>query len=93
MGAPGKLAAGQILKDRATNARQQAVEKVSLTIEADILHRVRDRVEPGKVSAYATLALRRQLERDGLDDLIGELVEVNGPLNTNAVARYVEEWR
>lgn len=71
----------------------QAFEKVSLTIEADILHRVRNRVEPGKVSAYATLALRRQLERDGLDDLIGELVEVNGPLDAQAVARYVDEWR
>lgn len=72
---------------------QQAFEKVSLTIESDVLHRVRDRVEPGKVSAYATLALRRQLERDGLDDLIGELVEVNGPLDPDAVARYVDEWR
>lgn len=39
-----------------------AFEKVSLTIAADVLHGVRDRVEPGKVSAYATLALRRQLE-------------------------------
>ena len=72
---------------------QQAFEKVSLTIESDVLHRVRDRVEPGKVSAYATHALRRQLERDGLDDLIGELVEINGPLDADAVARYVEEWR
>lgn len=72
---------------------QPAFEKVSLTIEADVLHRVRDRVEPGRVSAYATLALRRQLERDGLEDLIGELVEVNGPVDADAVARYVEEWR
>lgn len=71
----------------------QAFEKVSLTIEADVLHRVRDRVEPGKVSSYATRALRRQLERDGLDDLIGELVEANGPLDAEAVARYVDEWR
>jgi hypothetical protein len=70
-----------------------AFEKVSLTIEADVLHRVRDRVEPGRLSAYATLALRRQLERDGLDDLIGELVDVNGPLDAEAVARYVDEWR
>lgn len=71
---------------------QPVFEKVSLTIEAEVLHRVRDRVEPGKVSAYATLALRRQLERDGLDDLIGELVDVNGPLDSDAVARYVDEW-
>ena len=74
-------------------ASQQAFEKVSLTIEADVLHRVRDRVEPGKLSAYATLALRRQLERDGLDDLIGELVEINGPLDAEAVAQHVDEWR
>lgn len=74
-------------------ASQQAFEKVSLTIEADVLHRVRDRVEPGKLSAYTTLALRRQLERDGLDDLIGELVEINGPLDAEAVARHVDEWR
>ena len=71
----------------------QAFEKVSLTIEADVLHRVRDRVEPGKVSAYATMALRRQLERDGLDDLIDQLVELNGPLDADAVVRYVDEWR
>ncbi|GAA4124185.1 hypothetical protein GCM10022215_31680 [Nocardioides fonticola] len=74
-------------------ASQQTFEKVSLTIEADVLHRVRDRVEPGRLSAYTTLALRRQLERDGLDDLIAELVEVNGPLDPDAVARHVEEWR
>mgnify|MGYP001373252929 CR=1 FL=1 len=74
-------------------ASQQTFEKVSLTIEADVLHRVRDRVSPGKVSAYATMALRRQLERDGLQDLIAELVEVNGPLDDEAVARYVNEWR
>ena len=74
-------------------ASQQTFEKVSLTIEADVLHRVRDRVEPGKLSAYATLALRRQLERDGLDDLIGELVEINGPLDAEAVAQHVDEWR
>lgn len=74
-------------------ASQQAFEKISLTIEADVLHRVRDRVEPGRLSAYATLALRRQLERDGLEDLIGELVDANGPLDAEAVARYVDEWR
>ena len=49
--------------------------------------------EPGRVSAFANLALRRQFERDGLDDLIGELVEVNGPLDDEAVARFSDEWR
>lgn len=74
-------------------AAEPAFEKVSLTIDADVLHRVRDRVEAGKLSAYTTAALRRQLERDGIDDLIGELVDINGPLDEAAVARFVEEWR
>lgn len=72
---------------------RQVFEKVSLTIDADVLHRVRDRVEPGKLSAYTTHALRRQLERDGLDDLIDDLVEINGPLDPAEVARYIDEWR
>ena len=68
-------------------------EKVSLTIESDVLHRVRDRVESGKVSAYTTMALRRQLERGGIDDLIGELVEVNGPIDADLVAVFNDEWK
>jgi hypothetical protein len=51
------------------------------------------RTEPGAVSAYVTVALRRQLERDGIEDLIAQLVEVNGPLDDVVVARYVDEWR
>ncbi len=31
--------------------------------------------------------------RDGLEDLIGELVEINGPLDADSVARFVDEWR
>ncbi len=35
----------------------------------------------------------KYLAGDGLDDLIGELVEVNGPLDAEAVAQHVDEWR
>ena len=41
----------------------------------------------------ATLGITTSAWRDGLDDLMGELVEVNGPLDADAVARYVDEWR
>ena len=34
--------------------------------------------------AHASLAARRKLECDGIDDLIGDLVEVNGPLDAEA---------
>lgn len=74
-------------------AGQKAFEHVTLTIEADVLRRARARLERGELSAYVNLALQRQLERDGLDDLIGELGEVNGPLDSDAVSQHVVEWR
>lgn len=68
-------------------------EKVSWTVEADVLARVRERVPRGQQSAYATAALRRQLERDGLQELVGELVAVNGPVDEDVVRGYMDQWR
>ncbi len=70
-----------------------AFEKVSLTIDADVLASVRGRVQRGGLSAYATEALRRQLERDGLSDLVGELVEANGPMDEAEIERHAAEFR
>lgn len=67
---------------------RKAFEHVTLTIEADVLRRARARVERGELSAYVNLALQRQLEH-----LIGELSEVNGPLDPDAVSQHVVEWR
>lgn len=41
----------------------------------------------GELSVYTTAALRRQLERDGLTDLVGELVVANGVLDEAEVER------
>lgn len=68
-------------------------EKVSWTIQSDVLAQVRERVPRGQQSAYATMALQRQLERDNLAELVGELVEANGPLDEAAVRRHMDEWR
>lgn len=68
-------------------------EKVSWTIESDVIARVRERVPRGQQSAYATMALRRQLERDNLDEMLGELVDINGPLDEEQVQRYMAEWQ
>ncbi|MCL2092280.1 MAG: CopG family transcriptional regulator [Micrococcales bacterium] len=68
-------------------------EKVSWTIEADVLAQVRRRVPRGQQSAYANRALRRQLERDNLEEMIGELVAITGPLDEDAVQASVDEWR
>lgn len=58
-----------------------------------MLDQVQARIPRGQQSAYATKALRRQLERDDLAELVGELVDVNGPLEEAQVRRFVEEWR
>ncbi|MCL2780762.1 MAG: CopG family transcriptional regulator [Actinomycetia bacterium] len=68
-------------------------EKVSWTVDADVLAQVRSRVPRGQQSAYATKALRRQLERDGLAEMIGELVALNGPVDEDAVHSYVAQWQ
>ncbi|MCL2780118.1 MAG: CopG family transcriptional regulator [Actinomycetia bacterium] len=68
-------------------------EKVSWTVDADVLAQVRARVPPGQQSAYATKALRRQLERDGLAEMIGELVALNGPVDEDAVRSCLEQWQ
>lgn len=68
-------------------------KKVSWTIDADVLDQVQARVPRGQQSAYATRALRRQLERDSLAELVGELIEVNGPLDEAEVRRYAAELR
>ncbi|MCL2464116.1 MAG: CopG family transcriptional regulator [Micrococcales bacterium] len=68
-------------------------EKVSWTVEAGVLAQVRARVPRGQQSAYATRALRRQLERDGLTEMIGELVEIDGPVDEDTVRTYLEQWQ
>lgn len=70
-----------------------AFAKVSLTIDADVLASVRGRVPRGGLSAYTTEALRRQLERDGLAELIDEMVETSGPVDESAVERFAAELR
>lgn len=44
-------------------------------------------------SAPAMNALRRQLERDSLAELVGELIDEVGPLDNGHAARQAEEPR
>jgi len=70
---------------------ESAYRKLTWTIDADVLDRFRARVPRSQRSAYAAWALRRQLERDDLDELIGERAETNGPLDQDAVHRYARD--
>ncbi|MFJ8163545.1 hypothetical protein ACIRBY_21840 [Streptomyces sp. NPDC096136] len=58
----------------------------SVSLTAGTLQAVRDRVGKRGVSAYLERAAQRQIERDGLDELIAAFDEVNGPAEPRGVA-------
>jgi len=67
-------------------------EKVSLSIDADVLAAIRETVEPRGLSARVSDMLRRQLEQDNLGVLVDELTQKRGrPLNVDLVAKFRAE--
>ncbi|WP_377270686.1 hypothetical protein [Peterkaempfera sp. SMS 1(5)a] len=59
---------------------------ISVTLSAGTLQAIRERVGKRGVSAYLERAAQRQIERDGLDELIADFDQVNGPVDEEAVA-------
>ncbi len=57
------------------------VEKVSMSLDAEVLAQTRRRVGGRGVSAYVNQAVRRQLRRDALAEVLAEMREANGPVN------------
>ncbi|MFT4187105.1 MAG: hypothetical protein QM621_00830 [Aeromicrobium sp.] len=53
--------------------------KHSITMPAALSDEVRGRVGRGEFSAYVANAVRRQLERDALADLLAEAEAAHGP--------------
>ena len=69
-----------------------AREKVSLSIDSDVITAIRERTKPRELSARVSDMLRRQLELDNLGLLVDELVARRGrPVDPDLVARYREE--
>ena len=56
-----------------------ARERLSATVEADVLAAVKARVGPRGLSSFVNRALRFELERAQLADLVAELHEELGP--------------
>lgn len=56
------------------------VAKVSMSLDADVLAQTRERAGGRGVSSYVNEAVRRQLRRDALSDLLAEMRAVNGPV-------------
>ncbi|HEX3612739.1 MAG TPA: hypothetical protein VHU88_13715 [Sporichthyaceae bacterium] len=68
------------------------VSKVSMSLDADVLAQTRERVGGRGVSAYVNEAVRRQLRRDALADLLAEVREQNGPVPVERMEEVRRLW-
>ena len=69
-----------------------AVTKVSMSLDAEILAQTRERVGGRGVSGYVNEALRRQLRRDALTDLLAEMQATNGPVDDRLIEEVRRLW-
>lgn len=67
-------------------------EKVSLTLEKDLLAEAREVVGSRGLSTYVNRALRTQLQHDRLAELLGELEKEHGPMEPSVMERVRREW-
>lgn len=68
------------------------VAKVSMSLDADVLAQARERVGGRGVSSYVNEAVRRQLRRDALSDLLTEMRAVNGPVDEDQMEEVRRLW-
>jgi len=68
-----------------------AYEKRSITVPRDVVDDVNSVMGPGNFSAYVTEALRRQVQRDKLAQLISELTAEHGPVTAAEYEQALEE--
>lgn len=70
-----------------------AVSKVSLSIDEDVLAEARARAGRRELSSYVNDALRRQLQRDRLAELLAEMDAESGPVPDEVMEKARRPWR
>jgi Arc/MetJ family transcription regulator len=70
-----------------------AVSKVSLSIDEDLLDAARVRAGRRELSSYVNEALRRQLTRDRLLELLAEMEADSGPIPDDLMEQARQLWR
>lgn len=69
-----------------------AVVKVSVSLDESVIALARERVGARGVSGYVNDAVRRQLRRDALTDLLAEMEAKNGPVSEAEMERVRRIW-
>ena len=67
-------------------------EKVSLTLEEELLAAAREVVGTRGLSSYVNRALRQQLQHDRLAGLLAELEQENGPIEPEVMEEVRRAW-
>lgn len=70
-----------------------AMQKVSLTLDEDLLAEARGRVGVRGLSAYVNEALRRKLADDRWADFFAEAEAEVGPIPDDIMEQVEREWR
>ena len=63
-----------------------ATRKISVSVEGDLLDAMQQRVGARGVSRFVSRAIRHELEREELSELLAELEEVLGPPDPQLMA-------
>jgi Arc/MetJ family transcription regulator len=69
-----------------------ATEKVSLTLEEELLAEAREVVGARGLSTYVNRALRQQLQHDRLAGLLAELEREQGPIDPQVIEEVRRAW-
>lgn len=67
-------------------------EKVSLTLDEELLSEARDAVGSRGLSRYVNHALRHQLQHDRLGTLLDELEREHGPIDPQVMEEVRRRW-
>lgn len=67
-------------------------EKVSLSLEEELLSEARQAVGARGLSGYVNRALRHQLQHDRLTGLLAELEHEHGPIDSRILEEVRKEW-
>jgi len=69
-----------------------ATEKVSLTLEEELVAEARGVVGTRGLSGYVNRALRHQLQRDRITGFLAELEQENGPIEPQVMEEVRRAW-
>ncbi len=69
-----------------------ATEKVSLSLDEELVAEAREIVGARGLSGYVNLALSHQLQHDRLSGLLAEFVQEHGPIDSQMMEEVRQEW-